>query len=563
MSSTNMPMEEDVKRHFITVGDRQVHYLRAGKGPCVVLCHGSPQSATFLLPLMHVLKERYTVLALDTPGNGLSDPIGNEDASIADYADALADTLTALGIEQTALYGHHTGGATVVAFAKTYPERATMVIADGFPVFSEDETALMLEKYLPAFKPSWDGSHLCWLWARIQEQLMFFPWHEHDLDHRWDYSVAPPEAITAACLDLLRPGDAYRTPYRAALTFNPHDVVKDITVPTILFAQDFDMLFPHLDRLGDVSESVRIQRFGSDRAEAYAWFADTFSEHPAPSPPAAPPVIGEGLLQDYVNAPHGQFYVRKRLGTGKPIIALHGPGASSKHFDEMVASRAGRRPVYAIDLPGHGETPATLNDGEHTIPRYAKIIVDVLQVLVPETCDIIGDESGGYIGLEVARLKSALVDHVILVGAADVSGGEWQEVRTHYIPDLSPRWDGAHFLSAWRMTRFKRLFWPWYDMTRDHIIWDEPQLDEEDLHLHAVDLIKSYKSFPEAMLSYLTYQTQKALNHKQDVSVYIAQHRWDVVKDKGAEIAQKTNTPMIELPDNQSDWLSYLEDLTD
>ena len=128
-----------VRRHFVTVnGDRQVHYRRAGKGPAVVLLHQSPTSSREHVPLIERLMGDFTVIAPDTPGNGLSDPLPGEQPSSADYAHALAQTLDALGIERCGLFGTHTGGVTATEFARLYPDRVSVVIVDGITCWTEE-----------------------------------------------------------------------------------------------------------------------------------------------------------------------------------------------------------------------------------------------------------------------------------------------------------------------------------------------------------------------------------------------------------------------------------------
>jgi len=34
-----------ITKHFVTVGQRRVHYLRAGQGPAVAMLHASPCSS--------------------------------------------------------------------------------------------------------------------------------------------------------------------------------------------------------------------------------------------------------------------------------------------------------------------------------------------------------------------------------------------------------------------------------------------------------------------------------------------------------------------------------------
>ena len=118
-------MSHSITRHYIDVQGRRVHYRRCGEGPPVVMLHESPRSGTALLALMALGPVNVTMLAFDTPGCGDSEPLNNPDAEIADYADAFARTLTALGIERAVVYGTHTGAAmSTRTGAATSPGRA-------------------------------------------------------------------------------------------------------------------------------------------------------------------------------------------------------------------------------------------------------------------------------------------------------------------------------------------------------------------------------------------------------------------------------------------------------
>jgi pimeloyl-ACP methyl ester carboxylesterase len=82
-----------ITRHFLTVGNRRVHYTRAGEGPAVCLLHASPCSAKVLSLPQKVFAGHFTALAFDTPGFGLSDLLPLEQPEIEDFADGLAEPL--------------------------------------------------------------------------------------------------------------------------------------------------------------------------------------------------------------------------------------------------------------------------------------------------------------------------------------------------------------------------------------------------------------------------------------------------------------------------------------
>ena len=94
-----------MKRAFVDIGGRQLHYRRAGAGPAVVLLHPSPQSSAFSVPFALRLARHFTAIAVDTPGYGLSDPLAGSPATPAleAYVEPLRRFLDALGLERVAL----------------------------------------------------------------------------------------------------------------------------------------------------------------------------------------------------------------------------------------------------------------------------------------------------------------------------------------------------------------------------------------------------------------------------------------------------------------------------
>lgn len=170
-----------ITRHFATItggrwGARQVHYRRAGSGPVVLCLHQSPLSSRDMLATLARWHPHFTCIAPDTPGFGLSDPLGVPRAEMTDFADAVVEFMDALGIARAAVYGFHTGAMITLALAAHHPQRIACAVANGVVLLTEQERADMVEHYLPPLLPAWDGSHLAWLWARLREQTIFFPW---------------------------------------------------------------------------------------------------------------------------------------------------------------------------------------------------------------------------------------------------------------------------------------------------------------------------------------------------------------------------------------------------
>lgn len=91
----------------------------------------------------------------------------------------------------------------------------------------------------------------------------------------------------------------------------------------------------------------------------------------------------------------------KRVGTGKPLLLIHGLAGSRNSFDTIIDELATRREVIAIDLPGFGETPPL--PGEATIPAYADAVTSFLAAQGLTGVDVVGSSLGARLALELAR----------------------------------------------------------------------------------------------------------------------------------------------------------------
>lgn len=151
----------EVDRCYVTVGARQVHYRRMGSGPAVVILHKSPLSSRAQLPLTRELAASFTVIALDNPGYGSSDPLAEPSPEIGDFTAALVDTLDALGIRRAAFYGAHAGSCIALDLADRFPERVTATVLDGLPRFTPEERADLLEHYTPPSRSA-GTARTCW-----------------------------------------------------------------------------------------------------------------------------------------------------------------------------------------------------------------------------------------------------------------------------------------------------------------------------------------------------------------------------------------------------------------
>lgn len=450
------------ERGFVTVDGRRVLIRRYGRGPAVLVIHGSPQSSRAVEAVCQAIAARgLTALAPDTPGAGASDSLPVTDPDSADFARALHCLVETLGLARVGLYGFHTGAATAATFAALFPNSAAALVCDGLPAWTGAERARFLADYLPPFQQAWDGSHMAWLWARMEAQTVFFPWHSNDPAERMAMAVSSPEHIHANAMDLLATGDAYRPVYRAAFTFRAEAVADRLPPHSMIACAASDILAAHLDRPALAGRGVILP----DIPALHAAAAGHLAAHPGTP---APDRIGDGFLAfgDERLAVH-----RLSEGQGRPLVVLHDAGGSAADL-----TRAEGRPLIALDLPGHGLSSEGWT-GPIDWPETVRAALDALNL---SHADVTGIGAGSALA---AALTGAPAEPGRVLGLPDPA------------PSLAPEWDGAHLIRAFRIAAWERLFDPWHRRDPAHRI-DRP-MDLAVTHARAVNLLRAHRRWSD------------------------------------------------------------------
>ena len=88
-------------------------------------------------------------------------------------------------------------------------------------------------------------------------------------------------------------------------------------------------------------------------------------------------------------------------GTGRKLLLIHGLGGSWQSWSTVLDKLSVHRTVIAIDLPGHGATPAENDSGtfEGLVGSVERYIVDNKLIGI----DVVGSSMGARIVLELAR----------------------------------------------------------------------------------------------------------------------------------------------------------------
>jgi pimeloyl-ACP methyl ester carboxylesterase len=101
-------------------------------------------------------------------------------------------------------------------------------------------------------------------------------------------------------------------------------------------------------------------------------------------------------------------------GTGAPVVAIHGLGATKASFLATVAALAPRFRVIAIDLPGFGDSDKPIG-AAYDARFFAEAVVELLDALDLPKAHVIGNSLGGRVALEVGLRAPERVDRLALL----------------------------------------------------------------------------------------------------------------------------------------------------
>lgn len=88
-------------------------------------------------------------------------------------------------------------------------------------------------------------------------------------------------------------------------------------------------------------------------------------------------------------------------GNGRALLLIHGLGGSWHSWSTILGSLSAQRRVIAIDLPGHGATPAQADSG--TLDGLVGSVERYIADAGLEGIDVVGSSMGARIVLELAR----------------------------------------------------------------------------------------------------------------------------------------------------------------
>lgn len=120
--TTNLLNGTDVaEEKTITVNGINLHYRTAGEGPVLLLLHGFTLSSDQWRPFIEPFAKTHRVIAMDMPGHGKSDLLG-EPFSFERWSELMLKTLDQMEIDKIYAAGHSAGAITLMHMATQKPD---------------------------------------------------------------------------------------------------------------------------------------------------------------------------------------------------------------------------------------------------------------------------------------------------------------------------------------------------------------------------------------------------------------------------------------------------------
>jgi pimeloyl-ACP methyl ester carboxylesterase len=120
----------------------------------------------------------------------------------------------------------------------------------------------------------------------------------------------------------------------------------------------------------------------------------------------------------FITLTDGEILRVIKTGHGEPLVLMHTIRTQIEFFSEMIPFYAKNHTVYAVDLPGHGQSSINkkINYDE---PYLRKSMIDLINKLGLEKITLVGESIGATLSLTIAASIPDRIKQVIAVNTYD------------------------------------------------------------------------------------------------------------------------------------------------
>ncbi len=242
------------------------------------------------------------------------------------------------------------------------------------------------------------------------------------------------------------------------------------------------------------------------------------------------------IRRGFVDIDEGQMHYRHCGSTNNPpLVVLHGSPLSSHSVIPIMTALAKYFRVIAPDMLGNGDSspPTKL---PVTIEYLADAMLRAVEALGLKEFYLYGYHTGGNLGIEAALARPRVVRKLIIEGMGLYNDEERAGLLANQAPEILTDLEGTQLLRAWHLVRDGKIFWPWWNRTRDGAR-KSGLPDAKQLHRDVLELLKGIDTYHHAYRAALAYVKQpRAAILRLPVLVSAAES--DVLKEHLIEAAK-------------------------
>lgn len=134
-----------------------------------------------------------------------------------------------------------------------------------------------------------------------------------------------------------------------------------------------------------------------------------------------------GPRYEFVDTPAGRLRYARRGEGERNIVLIHGFGGDLDNWLFNIDALAEAGTVYALDLPGHGQSDKTVKDA--SLPGLSDAVVGFMDALGITRAHLVGHSLGGAIAARTALDHPDRVASITLIGSA----GLGEEINDGYV----------------------------------------------------------------------------------------------------------------------------------
>ena len=134
-----------------------------------------------------------------------------------------------------------------------------------------------------------------------------------------------------------------------------------------------------------------------------------------------------GPKYEYAETPAGKLRYAKRGEGAETVILIHGFGGDLDNWLFNIDAIAESATVYALDLPGHGQSSKSIADP--SVAGLAQAVISFMDTVGIDKAHLVGHSLGGATAIAVAKADKGRVKSLTLIGSA----GLGPEINIDYI----------------------------------------------------------------------------------------------------------------------------------